>query len=306
MPPLDDYAIQPLEIEQGVIALNKRQQRLTLMALTSLTICIASVIGLFVEQDFVYGFFGLTTEIQQLHLPVTVDQNLSKLGDSPDYFMALLGWFGWLILKIFSAFIGAFFILSFLKKFRYFTQRFQSLVLRFVGWLIAFILIWTGLSIWQHDLQDKNKDNLAKVVYYDTNINDSEIAHYLRDAKLAAPIKSYLLAQTALLHAPQDLAAARPHLLKLIDAEKNDPEFDQYGFKAEQLWAMQQQIYAKTLTATAAAVEPQQKQAEQMSDVIRILVAGMVLVTAVLSIILFLLANMLKSRSVRIEQRIRE
>lgn len=306
MPPLDDYAIQPLEIQQGVVTLKKRQQRLTLVALTSLTICIASVIGLFVEQDLVYGFFGLTTEVQQLHLPVTVDQNLAKLGDSQDYFMALLGWFGWLILKIFSAFIGAFFVVSFLKKFRYFAQRFQSFVLRFVGWLIAFILIWTGLTVWQHDIRDKNKDNLAKVIYYDSNIHESEIARYLQDAELAAPIKSYLLAQTALLHEPQDIAAARPHLLKLMEAEKNHAEFDQYGFKAEQLWIMQQQVYAKTLTPVAKTVEPKQQQAEQLSEVMRILIAGMVLVTALLSIILFLLVNMIKSRSVRIEQRIHE
>jgi hypothetical protein len=306
LPPLDDYAIQPLEIQQGVVTLKKRQQRLTLVALTSLTICIASVIGLFVEQDLVYGFFGLTTEVQQLHLPVTVDQNLAKLGDSQDYFMALLGWFGWLILKIFSAFIGAFFVVSFLKKFRYFAQRFQSFVLRFVGWLIAFILIWTGLTVWQHDIRDKNKDNLAKVIYYDSNIHESEIARYLQDAELAAPIKSYLLAQTALLHEPQDIAAARPHLLKLMEAEKNHAEFDQYGFKAEQLWIMQQQVYAKTLTPVAKTVEPKQQQAEQLSEVMRILIAGMVLVTALLSIILFLLVNMIKSRSVRIEQRIHE
>ena len=306
MPPLDDYAIKPLEIEQGVLTLKKRQQRLTLMALTSLTVCIASVIGLFVEQDLVYGFFGLTTEVQQLHLPVTVDQNLAKLGDSQDYFMALLGWFGWLILKIFSAFIGAFFVVSFLKKFRYFAQRFQSFVLRFVGWFIAFILIWTGLTLWQHDLQDKQQDNLAKVVYYDTNINESEIARYLTDSDLAAPIKSYLLAQTALMHEPHDLAAARPHVLKLIDAEKNDRQFEQYGFKAEQLWTMQQQVYGKTLTATAQTVVPQQQQAEQLSEVMRILIAGMVLVTAALSIVLFLLANVIKTRSVRIEQRIHE
>ena len=55
--------------------------------------------------------FGLSTQLQQLHLPVSVDANLASIGGSPDYFFVLLSWFGWLILKIFS-FIGAFFWLD--------------------------------------------------------------------------------------------------------------------------------------------------------------------------------------------------
>jgi len=46
-----------------------------------------------------------------LHLPVSVDANLASIGDSPDYFFSLLSWFGWLIIKIFASFIGAFFVI---------------------------------------------------------------------------------------------------------------------------------------------------------------------------------------------------
>jgi hypothetical protein len=90
LPPLDEYAVNPQEIKQGVVALKKRQRNLMLLGLTTSTVCIASVIGLFFQQELVYGFFGLSTQLQQLHLPVSVDANLASIGDSPDYFFALI------------------------------------------------------------------------------------------------------------------------------------------------------------------------------------------------------------------------
>ena len=92
MPPLDEYAVSPGEIKQGVVALKKRQRNLMLLGITSSTVFIASIIGLFFQQDLVYGFFGLSTEVQQLHLPVSVDATLASIGDSPDYFFSLLSW----------------------------------------------------------------------------------------------------------------------------------------------------------------------------------------------------------------------
>lgn len=304
MPPLDEYAVHPREIEQGVTVLKKRQNNLTLLGVTSATFAIVSFVAMFLQQDLVYGFFGLSTELQQLHLPVSVDANLASLGDSPDYFLGLLSWFGWLVLKLFASFIGAFFVIRLLKKIRFFAVRFQSFILKFVAWLIAFIVIWSGLTYWQYDLKSNREDVYQQVVYYDSNINDSEIARYLMEAKVAAPVKSYLLAQTALLHSPADFSAAKPHVLKLIDAEKNDPQFEKYGFKAEQLWTMQQQVYGKNMTPTAAAVQPQVLQAEQISQVIQIVLIALIGLSTILGVILFLLANTIKKRSMRIEQRI--
>ena len=305
MPPLDEYAVNPREIEQGVVALKKRQNRLTLLSVTTATVGIASLIGLFLHQELVYGFFGLSTEVQQLHLPVSVDANLASIGDSPDYFFSLLSWFGWLILKLFASFIGAFFVVHFLKKIRYFYVRFQSFVMKFVGWLIAFILIWGGLSYWQHDLNGDHDDAYQKAVYYDSNINDSDIARYLVDSEdIKAPVKSYLLAQTALLHEPADLSAARPHVLRLIEAEKSDNQFDQYGFKAEQLWTMQQQVYGKTLTPAAESVSTQVQQANQLTDIVQVVISIILAVSVVMSLIFFALANAIKKRSLRIEQRL--
>ncbi len=304
MPPLDEYAVNPQEIKQGVVALKKRQRNLMLLGLTTSTVCIASVIGLFFQQEMVYGFFGLSTQLQQLHLPVSVDANLASIGDSPDYFFALLSWFGWLILKIFASFIGAFFLVGLLKKFRFFYVRFQSFILKFVGWLISFIVIWSGLTYWQYDLRNDREDAYQQVVYYDSNINDSEVARYLVDSNIASPVKSYLLAQTALLHKPVDLSAARPYVAQVVEAERQDNKFEQYGFKPEQIWTMQQQVYGKSLTPVAQSVDRQAQQAEQVSKITNVIIIGIAILFALLSLIIFALANSIKGRSLRIEQRI--
>ncbi|WP_312537227.1 hypothetical protein [Acinetobacter variabilis] len=304
MPPLDEYAVNPQEIKQGVVALKKRQRNLMLLGLTTSTVCIASVIGLFFQQEMVYGFFGLSTQLQQLHLPVSVDANLASIGDSPDYFFALLSWFGWLILKIFASFIGAFFLVGLLKKFRFFYVRFQSFILKFVGWLISFIVIWSGLTYWQYDLRNDREDAYQQVVYYDSNINDSEVARYLVDSDIASPVKSYLLAQTALLHKPVDLSAARPYVAQVVEAERQDNKFEQYGFKPEQIWTMQQQVYGKSLTPVAQSVDRQAQQAKQVSKITNVIIIGIAILFALLSLIIFALANSIKGRSLRIEQRI--
>lgn len=304
MPPLNEYAVNPQEIKQGVVALKKRQRNLMLLGLTTSTVCIASVIGLFFQQELVYGFFGLSTQLQQLHLPVSVDANLASIGDSPDYFFALLSWFGWLILKIFASFIGAFFLVGLLKKFRFFYVRFQSFILKFVGWLISFIVIWSGLTYWQYDLRNDREDVYQQVVYYDSNINDSEVARYLVDSDIASPVKSYLLAQTALLHKPVDLSAARPYIAQVVEAELQDNKFEQYGFKPEQIWTMQQQVYGKSLTPVAQSVDRQAQQAEQVSKITNVIIIGIAILFTLLSLIIFALANSIKGRSLRIEQRI--
>lgn len=304
MPPLDEYAVKPQDIKQGVIALKRRQRNLMLLGLTTSTVFIASLISLFFQQELVYGFFGLSTEVQQLHLPVSVDAALASIGDSPDYFFSLLSWIGWLIIKFFSSFIGAFIVISLMKKLRFFYVRFQSFVLKFVAWLIAFILIWSGLTYWQHDLRNDQDDAYQQVVYYDSNINDSEIARYLADSEIAAPVKSYLLAQTALLHKPVDLSAARPYVAQVVEAEKKDAKFEQYGFKPEQIWTMQQQVYGKSLTPVAQSVERQAQQADEVTKIVNIVIIGIAILSALLSLILFLLAHSIKGRSLRIEQRI--
>ena len=140
MPPLDEYAVNPQQIESGVVALKKRQRNVMLLCISSTTIFLASVVALFLQHDFVYSFFGVTTELKQLHMPISIDSHLAALGQHSDYFTSLLSWFSWLILKLFVSFVGAFFVIHFLKKIRFFYIRFQSFILKFVGWFLPQIL----------------------------------------------------------------------------------------------------------------------------------------------------------------------
>ena len=304
MPPLDEYAIQPQQLKTGVVALQQRQKKLSFLAVLSMTVVLISAIGFFIQQDVIYSFFGLSTEVQQLHMPASVDATLANLGQQPDYFFSLLNWLGWLILKLSVSFIGAFVLVHLLKKIRFFYIRFQSFILKFVGWLIALIVLWSGLTYLQYDLKHDENDAYAEAIQYDKNIQQSELAQYLQQADLDAPVKAYLLAQTALLHKPVDKDAAIPQVLALVKAEKSDPHFIEYGFKPEQLWTMQHQLYGKTLTPMAESVSRQVDQAAQMSAFVKILIIAIVIVSAVLSLILFLLAQHLKGRALRVEQRL--
>ena len=304
MPSLDEYVVQPQHIEQGVVALKQRQRKLSLWCMLSAVLFIASSISYFLQHDFVYSFFGLSTEIQQLHMPMSVDANLASLGHQPDYFLNLLSWFGWLVLKIMVSFIGAFILVHYARKIHFFYVRFQSFILKFVAWLIAFILLWSGLTYVQYDLKDDESEAFQQIVHYDKNIQQSEIAQYLQQSQIQMPVKHYLLAQTALLHQPVDKNAAIPHVLALVQAEKTDSHFIEYGFKPEQLWTMQHQLYGKTLTPMAASVEKQVQQAAQFTKVMQFFSLILMLLMAVLSLVLFGLTRQLKARTLRIEQRL--
>jgi hypothetical protein len=304
LPRLDEYAVNPQQIESGVVVLKKRQRNLMLLAMTSSTIFLASVVALFLQHDFVYSFFGISTELKQLHMPMSVDANLAELGQHTDYFSNLLSWFGWLILKLFVSFVGAFFVIHFLKKIRFFYIRFQSFILKFVGWIIAFVVLWSSLTYLQYDLNDDDRDVYAEAIQYDKNIQQSELAQYLQQSDVDASVKAYLLAQTALLHKPVDKDTAIPQVLALVKAEKTDPNFIEYGFKPEQLWIMQHQLYGKTLTPMAESVSKQVQQAEQMSVVAKFFIIAISVLFAILSLVLFFLAQHLKARIVRVEQRI--
>jgi hypothetical protein len=302
MPPLDEYAVRPQQIEAGLVTLKKRQRNVVLLGITTSVFLIASVIGLFVQQDFVYGFFGLTTQVEQLHLPSSIDAQLMDFGQQPDYFVNLLSWFGWLFLKLFVAFIGSFFVIHLLRKIRFFQIRFQSFVLKFVGWIIAFIVLWGGLTYVQYDLKSDHAGEYQQLVHYDKNIQESEISHYLKASEIATPVKNYLLAQTALLHQPADRATAIPYVQALIQAEQQDPQFLSYGFKPEQLWSMQNQLFDKTITPMAQSVSQQVAQAKVLSTVVYWALLFAIALFLVMSLLLFVLSSNLKNRIQRIGQ----
>ena len=67
---------------------------------------------------------------------------------------------------------------------------------------------------------------------------------------------------------------------------------------------MQQQVYGKTLTPAAESVSTQVQQANQLTDIVQVVISIILAVSVVMSLIFFALANAIKKRSLRIEQRL--
>ncbi|OTG80106.1 hypothetical protein B9T31_16315 [Acinetobacter sp. ANC 4558] len=301
----EKYALNLVKIEQGIVEIKKRYHRLDLFMICTGTIFLGCLISLYLQQDFVYSFFGLTTEVKQLHVPISANGSLSNLQTSPDYFLNLLSWFGWFITKLLISFVGSFYFLRWAKRIHFFIIRFKSLVLRCIAWLIAFIMILSVLTYIQNDRRDNKIGVFTQEIAYNEDIQQSKIAQYLKKSNLDPNVQAYLLAQTALIHQPVDKDAAIPYILKLINAEKQNDNFIQYGFKPEQLWTMQYQLYEKALTPLAKSVEKQAKQAEDIQVFVQYFIILLSFISAILTIILFFLSHHLKKRILRIEHRLR-
>lgn len=291
------------ELHSGLKTLKKRQRNFMLLFFISISLLISTAVAGFFQQELVYGFFGLSPELSQLHIPVAAEQ-LGLINPSQDYFMSLLAWLGWLILKVCVSFVGAFIVVALLKKIRFFYVRFQSFVLKFVGWLIAFIVLWSGLTYLQYDIQDDQDQAYTVLTEYSQHISDSVLYQELTASQLPKTVQAYLLAQTALLHEPSDLAAAKPYVEHLRQAEQIDQQFNGYGFKAEQLWSMQQQVYGKSMTPTTQALATQVAKIENTQQQVQLVLIIAALVWSLLSVMFWLLAHYFARRSSTIQQRI--
>lgn len=298
----DDNLVQATQISSGLTVLKKRQSKISLLSGGASLLFVLSSISIFVQQDFVYSFFGLTQVVEQLHLPYTVDVAITDFNNQPDYFFNLISWFGWLILKVILSFTGAFFAIWILKKIRFFYTRFQSFVLKFVAWLIAVIVIWSGLTYVQYDLRDDDHEQQHYLVQYDQSIQQSQIAKLLNESETNSTVKAYVLAQTALLHKPIDKDVATAYVAQLIQAERLQKNFIEYAFKPEQLWVMQHQIYGRSVSPIAQSIDLKVQKANQISGVIRIVFMALALFSLFLSIVLFILSSRLKRRALKIEQ----
>ena len=304
MSPIDDLSVQP--IDQRLDILKKRQRHLMIWFFLTSTFGVVIIASLFLQKEFIYRFFDLSVHVQALDLPYHV-QELVPFKQPVDYFFNLLSWFGWLFLKILVSFIGAFLLVSWMKKFKFFQQRFQAWTQRILAWVISFILLWSGLSYIQYDWKDETKQAYQQWMSYENNIVESQIAQYLKQANISSTEKAYVLAQVALLHQPVDRKTANVYVNQLIFAEKNNPvQFKEYDFKPEQLWVMQQQLYGKSITALTQPLDLRAQQAERVSQIVNVVLWGMILLVAALSAILYILAKHLKNRRVRITQKLDE
>ena len=302
MSPIDDLSVQP--IDQRLDVLKKRQRHLMIWFFLTSTFGVVIIASLFLQKEFIYRFFDLSVHVQALDLPYHV-QELVPFKQPVDYFFNLLSWFGWLFLKILVSFIGAFLLVSWMKKFKFFQQRFQAWTQRILAWVISFILLWSGLSYIQYDWKDETKQAYQQWMSYQNNIVESQIAQDLQQANISSTEKAYVLAQVALLHQPVDRKTANVYVNQLIFAEKNNPvQFKEYDFKPEQLWVMQQQLYGKSITALTQPLDLRAQQAERVSQIVNVILWGLIVLVIAISTILYALAKQLKNRRVRINQKL--
>ena len=302
MSPIDEFSVQP--IDQRLDVLKKRQRHLMIWFILTCTLVVVTVASLVWQKEFIYRFFDLSTHVQALDLPYHV-QELVPFKQPVDYFFNLLSWFGWLFLKIFVSLIGAFVLVGWVKKFKFFQQRFQAWSQRILAWVIAFILLWSGLSYLQYNWKDETEQAYQQWMSYQNNIVESQIAQDLQQANISANEKAYVLAQVALLHQPVDRNTANIYVNQLISSEKSNPvQFKQYDFKPEQLWVMQQQLYGKSITSITQPLDIRAQQAERISQIVKLISWGLIVLAVALSTVLYVLAKNFKNRRVRIIQKL--
>ena len=178
--------------------------------------------------------------------------------------------------------------------------RLQSFLLKFVAWIVVFIVFWSGLSYIQHDLNEDEYSEFKAFVHYDKSIQQSEIYQYLQKTDIAEPVQDYLLAQTALMHKPADLVVGKAYTDKLIKAENTDSHFSQYGFKPEQLWTIQHQVFNQAVSPIAKSVELKVVRANFWSNIVEKALWVITVITLLLGFIIYLLSQRIGNRLQRI------
>lgn len=303
----DVSPIQQDHIQQGVEVLQQRRNKMRIYMVLSSIVVMTSLVGLLFNQDLVYAFLGISTSVQQLHVPVSAAEVQQQIGESRNYFGQLLSWVMWFGLKILVAVIGASLFVHYAKKIEFFRRRMQSFLRRCFVWLLSVVLIWSGLSWLQADLNEdgQHTEEYAEFIAYKQHIQHSEIYRYLERSKLEGVVQNYLLAQTALLHQPTDDDTALAYTAKLIQAEKQDSHFLAYGFKPEQLWAMQYQLYGKAVTPLAQTVQQQMTLADRMVNYSQWALLFALAVFSVFAFIFYALTRQFNTRLSRIENRLK-
>ncbi|ENW07445.1 hypothetical protein [Acinetobacter beijerinckii] len=298
MSPIDEFSVQP--IDQRLDVLKKRQRHLMIWFFLTGALAVVTIAFLFLQKEFIYRFYDLSIYVQALDLPYHV-QELVPFKQPIDYFFNLISWFGWLFLKIFGAFIGAFVVVSLLKKISFLKRRLQGWTQKILAWVIGFILIWSSLAYIQYDWKDETKQAYQQWMSYENNIAESQIAQDLYQADVSSTEKAYVLAQVALLHQPVDRKTSNIYVNQLIKAEKSNPsKFQEYDFKPEQLWVMQQQLYGKSITSITQPLDLRAQQAERISMIVNVILWIFTVLMLAMCGIFYLLAKHLKNRRYRI------
>lgn len=298
---------QQVEFEQGLVQLKARRNKMRASMMLSLLLGIMAVVALYFNQQLVYALFEISPTLQQLHVPFSAQSVQDRIGGQNDYFSHLIQWILWLGLKLSMSFVGAILLIFYAKKLSFFKQKFKGFVQTTLAFVISFILLWAGLSFAQYEWvgDDPKQEQYLEAVEYQTNIQQSDVYRYIQQSKIDEPVADYLLAQTAILHRPIDREVALAYLSKLAKVEQNDAsQMVANGFKPEQLWMMQHQIYGKAVTPFAETVQTQVNEANRIVQIMRLILVGLIISFAVLMMIFYLLNWRLNKRLGRIEQQL--
>ncbi len=293
------------QIEQGIKVLQRRKFNLTASSVLLSTVGIVSLVTIFFQQELIFNLFGVAQQVQQIHLPYMIDGKLKEYVHQPDYFMNAFSWLGWLILKLVVSFIGAFIIIGFLKKFKFFLIRFQSFILKFVAWLLAFIMLWSSLTYVQYEIREDEESEISAFIRYDQNIQQSNFYQYLQKSEIPETVQSYLLTQSALIHKPIDKVVAMVYAEKLIKAEQSDPQFLEYGFKPEQLWTIQYQVFNQAISPIAKSVEAQVNRANFWSNIFEKVLWVVAAISLLLGFMFYMVSNQIGKRLQRIGKQLK-
>lgn len=287
--------------------LRARRNDMRVYMVLSLLIAISSLLALIFNQQLIYRLFEISPTLQYLDIPATADVIRQQVGEQQDYFGHLLGWLFWLLLKPLVAFIGAFVVLHYAKRIRFIQRRMLSFGKKILAWLIAFLLLFSGLVWLQAEFRDSEdvREKYAAAVQYKQDISQSRMYFYLQRHQVAEPVADYLLAQTALLREPSDVNTAKLYMARLIQAEKQNTDLAlQYDLDNKQLWAMQQQLYGKSVTASAKSVEGNIPYVTQITAYSRWLFIILLVIFVVFSVVFYGLYRQFNQRLRRIHQQL--
>lgn len=280
--------------------LKRRQSRSFWIMLSSVLLLLLCIAAALFQQQLVYSFFDLRPQLTQLHLPVSVEVTLNHIAPVDDYFARGMSWVGWLLLKIVLSIIAATMFMRLIRSQLANIKRFKRYLSKLLLWCLAFVMLFSGMSIWQEQRDQRLQQPYQQLMAYDQQILDSPLAQYLTQSQQPEAMQAYLLAQTALLHQPKDQIAAKYYADRLRQAEGSGVDFNALGLDSQTLWSIQDQVYGKSLTPLAEQVALKVQQAQHVSKVLAWLLYGLMLMLVLTLLISYLLSRTLHSRQQRV------
>lgn len=302
----DIAPVELTQLKQGLTQLELRRRHMRMYMWLSAILTFVTLVTIFFNQKLVYAFFDIYTVIPQLHVPFTAHSINEYIGHSPNVFGEFFSWVFWLVLNSIISVIAASILIHYARKLSFFKQRLAHFLKRSLIWLLSVVVIWIGLTSVQAVIRadQAEHEQYSEFIAYNSQIEQSKIYQYLQDSTIDNTVKNYLLAQTVLLHQPDDKDTALAYTAKLVQAEKQDRHFIEYGFKPEQLWTMQHQVYGKAVTPLAQSIQTKVSNAQQLAGYSQWLLIGILAVSASFSLIFYLLTAQFNRRIDRISNRL--